>query len=49
MRRIYSFVVWEPDDFDSNWTVVYHCSHTIHQMANESVWIVPGTLELNHD
>ena len=46
MKYIYSHVVWEPDAFANDWVVVYHCSHTIHQMPNECIWIVPGTIDL---
>lgn len=48
MRRIYSHTVWEPDNFANDWVVVYHCG-SIHRMPNESVWIVPGTLDLLED
>jgi hypothetical protein len=45
MRYIYSYTVWEPDAFANDWVVVYHAG-TIRRMPNESVWIVPGTLDL---
>ena len=45
MRYIYSYTVWEPDAFANDWVVTYHCG-TIRRMPNESVWIVPGTLDL---